>query len=604
MIMMALIIALVMVVGTLSVMGTVYAAVPDDKISISGLEEGDKVTFYQILEWNGTEAAQYAGWDLVTPFKGKGTTLGFTDDKALIKEMVGDPKGNPQVPMKLTSEIAGKLARLATSGGKTPVTVGADGKAELTIDGTTNTIGMYMAIIDPADDDNVYNPVFVSADYTEGGSNSWVVDSTTASYSNSSAAKKGTVEVNKEDLSSTQSFDQTWRSTRIGEVVNYKITTTIPGYGNIYQDPHYVITDQLTSLELVDEPAITLTKPADLNGTTGTADPDNTTYDYYITKATDNKSYTITFTKKYLKKITVPTEVEVTYSAKVTTDAELNVNLEKNEVWVEYSHNPQDESDYNVKKDETRHYTYTIDADALGVGSDQISGSTSEIVKVGVDASGNPVTSKTMKSWITPEEEWKSPLADAEFKLYTDEDCQNEYVKADGSKFTTIKSDANGRIKIEGLDATNEDGSAVYWLKETKAPTGFIAQTSAVKIEIIPEFETKTYTQYWDATKQEWVDSDPTGSSKSDEFEVQILKSYTVKVDGNESKHTFTNQGAKTITTVPGSTKELPSSIVNTQGVELPSTGGIGTTIFYIIGAILVLGAGILLVTRRRMDAE
>ena len=44
--------------------------------------------------------------------------------------------------------------------------------------------------------------------------------------------------------------------------------------------------------------------------------------------------------------------------------------------------------------------------------------------------------------------------------------------------------------------------------------------------------------------------------------------------------------------------------IKNMKGTELPSTGGIGTTIFYIIGAILVLGAGILLVTRRRMNAN
>ena len=44
--------------------------------------------------------------------------------------------------------------------------------------------------------------------------------------------------------------------------------------------------------------------------------------------------------------------------------------------------------------------------------------------------------------------------------------------------------------------------------------------------------------------------------------------------------------------------------VVNQQGTELPSTGGIGTTIFYIIGAILVLGAGILLVTRRRMSVQ
>ena len=43
---------------------------------------------------------------------------------------------------------------------------------------------------------------------------------------------------------------------------------------------------------------------------------------------------------------------------------------------------------------------------------------------------------------------------------------------------------------------------------------------------------------------------------------------------------------------------------INTAGSVLPSTGGIGTTIFYIIGAILVIGAGVVLVTRRRMNAN
>ena len=44
--------------------------------------------------------------------------------------------------------------------------------------------------------------------------------------------------------------------------------------------------------------------------------------------------------------------------------------------------------------------------------------------------------------------------------------------------------------------------------------------------------------------------------------------------------------------------------IENHQGSVLPSTGGIGTTIFYIIGAILVIGAGVVLVTRRRMNVQ
>lgn len=44
--------------------------------------------------------------------------------------------------------------------------------------------------------------------------------------------------------------------------------------------------------------------------------------------------------------------------------------------------------------------------------------------------------------------------------------------------------------------------------------------------------------------------------------------------------------------------------IVNQQGSLLPSTGGIGTTIFYIVGAVLVVGAAVLLVTKKRMSKE
>ena len=42
--------------------------------------------------------------------------------------------------------------------------------------------------------------------------------------------------------------------------------------------------------------------------------------------------------------------------------------------------------------------------------------------------------------------------------------------------------------------------------------------------------------------------------------------------------------------------------VENNKGSVLPSTGGIGTTIFYIIGAVLVIGAGVVIVTKRRMD--
>jgi len=51
--------------------------------------------------------------------------------------------------------------------------------------------------------------------------------------------------------------------------------------------------------------------------------------------------------------------------------------------------------------------------------------------------------------------------------------------------------------------------------------------------------------------------------------------------------------------TTPGVVK-----IINATGKELPSTGGIGTTIFYVVGSILLIGAGVLLVTKRRMSAD
>lgn len=48
---------------------------------------------------------------------------------------------------------------------------------------------------------------------------------------------------------------------------------------------------------------------------------------------------------------------------------------------------------------------------------------------------------------------------------------------------------------------------------------------------------------------------------------------------------------------------EQSADVTNQAGSTLPSTGGIGTTIFYVVGAILVVGAGVVLITRRRMSA-
>ena len=55
--------------------------------------------------------------------------------------------------------------------------------------------------------------------------------------------------------------------------------------------------------------------------------------------------------------------------------------------------------------------------------------------------------------------------------------------------------------------------------------------------------------------------------------------------------------------TVPA-TNALTVEVPNASGTELPSTGGMGTTIFYVLGSILVIGAAVLLVTKKRMSMK
>ena len=48
----------------------------------------------------------------------------------------------------------------------------------------------------------------------------------------------------------------------------------------------------------------------------------------------------------------------------------------------------------------------------------------------------------------------------------------------------------------------------------------------------------------------------------------------------------------------------LSTDVVNNSGTQLPSTGGMGTTLFYVLGSVLVLAAVVLLVTKKRMSTN
>lgn len=146
-------------------------------------------------------------------------------------------------------------------------------------------------------------------------------------------------------------------------------------------------------------------------------------------------------------------------------------------------------------------------------------------------------------------------LEGAGFRLYSDEACNAEdeiklKMNDDGTysrdfstegKGVEMLSNKDGQFNVKGLDA------GTYYLKETKAPDGYSA------CKVIP---------------------------------------VTIKAD-----HSRNDQ-----VNLEGS--NLTNDIVNIKagGITLPSTGGIGTTLFYVVGGGLMVAAIVLLVTKKRME--
>ena len=149
-------------------------------------------------------------------------------------------------------------------------------------------------------------------------------------------------------------------------------------------------------------------------------------------------------------------------------------------------------------------------------------------------------------------------LKDAEFVLYRGTGDNKEYVivtdgKVSGwttekTQATVFKTPENGKFSIVGLDA------GTYYLEETKAPAGYNMLKDPIKVVI------------------------------------------TAIIDET------THAGTATITYNETYTGEV--KVENNTGTELPSTGGMGTTIFYVLGGVLMAGAFVLLVVRKRMRTE
>lgn len=170
--------------------------------------------------------------------------------------------------------------------------------------------------------------------------------------------------------------------------------------------------------------------------------------------------------------------------------------------------------------------------------------------------------------YFTDSDDTMQYLANVEFVLYRkNADDKAEYAKFDSNnklsgwteaenEATKLKTIATSIVGVEGLD------KGTYFLKETATPGGFNGLTSDVEVQIDSSCNTLR------------------GAA------------YTVKYKmANANDEDFTDAGDEKI--VP---------IENKRGTTLPGTGGIGTTIFYVVGGGLMVAAAILLITKKRME--
>lgn len=577
------VIALVLTLVTAFAMATPAFAVEaqETPIKVTGLADGDKAHFYQVIEWVGEAEGNVAGWKAKAPFATYLTKEKLTEILVGTPAVADDPnttdvdESKPAVAATgITSEVAGEIAKLAEGDGT--VIDAVSNEATL----ANAEPGMWMALIDPADANTIYNPVFVSSDYTAGGTSAGTGDSF-----KDSVAKKSTLTLEKKAKDETTVDTDDEHTVAIGDTVDFTVTTTIPGYGFVYDNPKFDVTDTLTGLTLVADSIVVKTGTDTL--TTIAATNYTVTPESYGGGAT----YTVSFEKDYLTGLNAATPITITYKAIVNSEAGRAVNEKDNEVTITYSHDPNNQSDYDVKKDTTQHYTFSIDAEGAGEGQSVTGKKTSEVVKVGVKADGTPITETTQTSAITETETWSGPLQGAVFGLFTDEAGTVPYKakKADGTAgdtAMTATTGADGRMNFAGLDA------GTYYLKEISAPAGYV--TNSTVHTIVIDAKTKS------------VKVTETVNGKEVTYDTDILDSYTVTIDGQETaKYTFTNTATASSTDIKWETAELvehPFELENTKGTELPSTGGMGTKILYTIGGLMVAAGGVFLAAKKRMS--
>ncbi|MBE6027010.1 MAG: VWA domain-containing protein [Clostridiales bacterium] len=176
--------------------------------------------------------------------------------------------------------------------------------------------------------------------------------------------------------------------------------------------------------------------------------------------------------------------------------------------------------------------------------------------------------------------DWEQELNGAEFVLVRKSGSDEEIVSTlsnDGAVFT-----------IDNADISLKDGD--YYIRETTAPAGYNKLSADIPVSLIL---TDTYIEKPGSTPQS---DEPDSGEIYDWKETALLTlgmDYTRIVDENGDQIPGVSADSETNT--------IYYKIMNTSGAELPQAGGIGTTIFYVLGSLLVVISSIYMISKRRI---
>lgn len=344
----------------------------------------------------------------------------------------------------------------------------------------------------------------------------------------------------------------------INDVIDYQLTATLANNVSTYAGPYKLVFTDTISKGLTYQ-SITSVKiqynsgeiviPAAAGGSNGyTA----TTAAYGGTETTYAGGNVLTITidnlKAFLPEGTSATvldsaKVVVEYKAQLNSNAVIGSAGNPNKVYLEYSNNPN--------KSES--------------GENHETGKTPE----------DTVIVFTYQTIINKVDSENKPLTGAAFKL-------EKLIKGkDGAAdtWTTVKEftvdETTTSFTFSGLD----DGQ--YKLTETKTPAGY---NTIDPIYFVIE---------------------ATHDATADTPALTVLKAYLTDENGNKKTEVKDGETVNIdLGTVDLTAGSITTTVVNKSGSELPSTGGIGTTIFYVLGGVLVIGAAVLLITKKRMGAS